>query len=498
MRRYTVLLFILFVLTLALRLHFAFSTPAYSSDEAYLTLRQVEHITATGLPLFRDELSYGGRTFIFNPLYYYILSLFNLFLPISIVGKVLPNIFISSIIFVVYFILHDTTKSQKVAFFGSAVATVIPVFYLETLNDISAYSLVIPVMLWVIYTFIKLRSDERYGLTCAFALAALSLLHPSSLVLVFAFGVYYIFLKVEGLSCSRAEHEVLIFGTFFIIFTQFFIYRKALFLHGLSLVWQNIPMQLLSHYFKDITLVQIIYQIGIIPVLYSVYIIYRYLFREKDFTINFYIAFAFAVSTLLYFKLIPIAPGLLFLGAILLLLFAQRFKLVIDYIRNSKFARWENMILLVLLASFLLTSLIPAVAIGQSTAKRSFSDDELQVFRWMREHLEEDATVLATPSEGHLITFLAGKKNVMDTAYLLINNINQRSKDIETIYSSFSETEALKALAKYDVGYIVQSEKAMRAYGINRGGIFSRNCLDIVFKNEKAKIFKVVCEVEEV
>ena len=77
------LLAFLFLSVLAIRLSIAFQTPYFSDDGSYLALRQIDEITSTGTPLYHDPLSYGGRLFIFPPLFHYILAVFNILLPLS-------------------------------------------------------------------------------------------------------------------------------------------------------------------------------------------------------------------------------------------------------------------------------------------------------------------------------------------------------------------------------------------------------------------------------
>ena len=72
-------LLIIFLVTFLLRLTLSFIIPNFTY-ESYFHLRQVEHITETGLPIYEDNLSYGGRTFQFLPFFHYLMSFFNLFL----------------------------------------------------------------------------------------------------------------------------------------------------------------------------------------------------------------------------------------------------------------------------------------------------------------------------------------------------------------------------------------------------------------------------------
>ena len=97
MKREHIILIIIFILTLSFRLYFAFQNPNFDY-ESYFSVRQVNQIIKTGLPLFRDSLSYGGRTFLFIPVFHYILAIFSSILTAGIALKLIPNLFASSIV----------------------------------------------------------------------------------------------------------------------------------------------------------------------------------------------------------------------------------------------------------------------------------------------------------------------------------------------------------------------------------------------------------------
>ena len=100
---------LIFSLVLGMRLYFAFQAP-YFSEDAYFNIRQVEHIRETGLPLFKDDLSYSGRNFLFQPFFQYILAFFNLFMPLNLVCKLLPNIFASCLFYYIPYCKGDNQK----------------------------------------------------------------------------------------------------------------------------------------------------------------------------------------------------------------------------------------------------------------------------------------------------------------------------------------------------------------------------------------------------
>ena len=79
---------------LSFRLFFAFSTETFDYD-AYLGIRQINEILETNSPVFNDPLSYGGRTLLFSPLFYYLMAFFSIIVPYAL--KIIPNIFLSKI-----------------------------------------------------------------------------------------------------------------------------------------------------------------------------------------------------------------------------------------------------------------------------------------------------------------------------------------------------------------------------------------------------------------
>ena len=88
MERYKKILILIFILTLSFRLYLAFQTPNYDYD-AYFNIKQIDEITNTGVPSFDDPLSYGGSTFVFSPVFHYLLAFFNLIFPSILVFKIL-------------------------------------------------------------------------------------------------------------------------------------------------------------------------------------------------------------------------------------------------------------------------------------------------------------------------------------------------------------------------------------------------------------------------
>ena len=145
---------ILFVLVLGSRLYISFQVPHFSDDKSYFHLEQVHNILDTGKPIFNSELSYSGTVNVFSPLFDYILALFAVFLPVVFVLKIIPNIFASSLVFIMFFLVLLIVKNYRTALFTAFVSGFIPIFFSRTVNSVSAYSLVIPLIFLQFYLFI--------------------------------------------------------------------------------------------------------------------------------------------------------------------------------------------------------------------------------------------------------------------------------------------------------------------------------------------------------
>ena len=495
-KHYYMLLGFIFIVTLGSRLYLAFQNENFE-PAGYSILRNVENIRHYGIPLFNDPLSYGGRYIIFPPLFHYFLAFFNLFMPINLVGKIIPNVCASSLVIIAFFISLEITKNRQAALFTALLSGFIPIFYSKTINTVSIYTLVIPLTFLALYFFMKITNDPQSVVPFIVVIALLRYTHASIVLFVFALLFYLILIYTENLKRIQPEIELILFITFVVIWSLFISYKQAFLMHGPLVVWQNIPQQILSAYFSDITLFQAIYEIGIIPIIFGVYVIYKYIFKEKNKSLYLLISFVIPIFILLWFKLIELIVGLMFLGVILVLLFGQFYKMFFTYIKKTKFSRYEWLFIVVLFISFLFTSVFPSIYYAQFENKSIVTKDEINALTWLRDNAENDSTVLATIPEGDLITYFAEKKNVADQNFLLIKDINQRYADIQTMYQSSLKTEVIRLLNQYEVNYIYFSDRAKEQYNIQQLAYLGDNsCFELVYANGP-NIYRSRCVIEE-
>jgi uncharacterized membrane protein len=312
---------------------------------------------------------------------------------------------------------------------------------------------------------------------------------------LFAIGLifYLIIVRIENVKQERSELEIILFTIFLIIWIQFMIFKNAFLQHGFSIIWQNIPLELLSLYFEKTNIIQAMVSIGFIPLFAGVYVTYRYFFKEKNKSIYLLISFALASSLLLWLKLVPLKIGLAFLGIVFVLLFSRYIIVLLEYIKKTKFQYLKTMFIL-FLAVFFLTSVMPSYYFTKQTLLHSPSSQEIEAFEWFSQNSEENSTVLGVLEQGSLITAVAKRKNVFDSNFLLIKDASARLKDVERMYSTQYETEAVELLSKYGIDYIVVSPSARYIYEI-KDLKYENPCLNIVY-DKNIKIYRSECRLE--
>lgn len=487
------LLLLIFLITFASRLYMAFQTEGFSDDSAYYIIRQVENVKEKWIPIYHDELSYSGRVYSTAPLYFYVLALFDVFLPYTF--KIIPNLFASLLVFIVFLIAREISKNDVVSLFTAFISGFIPVFF-STINNISPYTLATPLIFFMLFCLLKIGSDKRYVSYFIISSFILSLAHASAFLIILSSLVYLIFIKIESFPASKAEFELILFSTFLIIWVEFLFYKNAFLIHGPLLIWQNIPKSFLSLYFAEFNLLKAVSLIGIIPFIFGIYILYLSIFKEKNKEIYLLISFILPILLLLWLKLIKLNTGLIFLGILLSLMFAYFLKRFMVFLEKTKVASYKNYILILFIIVFIITSVIPSFIQASEEVKIAFSYKELNALKWMKENTKEDAVILATVGEGNLINQVSKRKNVFDTNFLLINGIDQRVKDVNLIFRTVLQTEAISLLNKYNINYIYFSDRARKGYGIKELVYVDDTCFDLVY-DDVVQIYYLKCRLEE-
>ncbi len=484
----------------ALRLWIAFSSEGLSTDDAYFHLRQIEHIRSTGLPLYDDPLSWGGRQYFFTPVFHYVVAAGSLIMPVGVAVKVVPNLLAVLLIPIIYCIVCRIAKNRGVALFTAVFSGFVPVWFGYTINTLSPITLAAPLLFFLIYALMRVQ-ESKWRYFYLVGLIVLSFTHPLAILFVLGLMFYLVLMLVERLKLERAELEIALFSVFFVLWSQFLLYKNFILAHGPAVIWQNIPPALLSLQFSNVTIISAIYQIGILPVVYGVFVVYRYLFRRKHKMTYFLIAFTLAAAVLLWFRLVPVRPGMMMLGMFLLVLFSKWVDFFLTYISTTRFHRLVPAFVVLLITTFVLTAMLPSWNAGWSAQKETPSSAETRAYEWIRSQMPADSTVIANADEGHKVAELAQRKNVIDSHFLLQHDSKQRLHDVNRIFSTVLGVEAAELMERYNANVILLSPESKERYKINTLKYVEKSkCFSQTFSEGGYEVFVKLsyCHVEVV
>jgi hypothetical protein len=452
------------VIVAGLRLWIAFSSPGLSGDDAYFNLRQIQHIHDTGLPLYDDPLSVGGRTLFFTPVFHYVVATATLVMPVDVAVKIIPNLLATALMVIIYCMVLRLSKQDGVALVTALFSAFVPVWFGHTISTLSPATLAVPLLFFVLYAWLRVN-EPRWRYLYLASLILFAFTHPITLLFVLGIILYLILVLVEKLNIERTELEIALFSVFFVLWSQFLLYKKFILAHGPSVIWQNIPPSLLSSLFADVTVLTAIYQIGILPVLYGVFVVYRYLFRRRHKMTYFFIAFTLAAGLLLWFRLIPVQLGLILLGMLLLVLFSKWIDFFWGTIPTTRFHRWKPLAVVMLITAIALTGVLPSLAEAWAVQRGTPSPAALHAYQWLHDNVPLEAAVVAAVTEGHRVTALAQRKNVIDSNFLLQRDAKQRLQDVTRVFSTTFGVEAIELLERYGATAILYSPEARKAFG---------------------------------
>ncbi len=444
---YKIVLVIIFLLTLAFRLYISFTNTSFSSDDSYFNLRVTNYIIDNKRPLIYDDLSYSGRTLVYPQAFNVFLAVFS-FIPSY--EKIIPALLISSIVFIVYLISKKISNNVKVSLFMALTAAFIPIEIKTNVNQISVYSLVIPIILLMILALLNLDQKRYFNLFVILSFL-LPLIHPISFLFAFSLLFYLILINTESINIDKSKKEAVAFSFFIILVINFFLYKSALIKYGTNIIWQSIPQNLFSVYFQTFNIIEILYLLGFIPLILGIIGIYSGIFRKKEESMILLGSFLLATLILVSLKLINLQIALLFISLPLLIASSKSLKDIYDYFTITKFDKLERYFDITLLVLIVIASIIPAIIIGLNLPNYN---QEINTFSWVRENSNKDSIILAPFEFGNILTYISERKNVLDDNFLLAPNSNERIEDIGIIYKTPFEVKGLELIKKYNINYI--------------------------------------------
>ncbi len=456
-----IILCFLFLFVLAFRLFFAFKVNHFNSDDAYFHLRQMNYFLENLSFMDYDNLSYGGR-FVFYPPFFHaamgILSLGSVFML-----KLIPELLFAFTTVIVYAIAKDISGNSYSALFAAGLSGFVPMLFSETLNNISIYSFVMPLLLLMLYSLDKLDRKKYMWIfvLCSFILP---LTHASALIFVVACFLYFLITAGGAILPSRVEKEGVLFSVLLIILLEFIIYKKAFLQFGAGMLKENVPSNILADSFRQLVPLDLFVGVGLLPLVLGAFGIYFALLRDKK-KIS-YILGAFTLSILLLasLRLLTISTSLLFLGISMSIFSSTGALRIYEYFSNFKLSFIKRSFAVLLVVLFLILSVSPSFLVAKTGAQ--IDSGKIREIDWLIRNTNKDDVVLADVSEGNLISAIAERKTVIDSNFVFAPNPNERAEDMRVVYTTVSEAIALKTLNKYGVDVVYLSDSTRRKYGI--------------------------------
>jgi len=486
MKLYELVLIVLLIGVLASKLYIVSLTenPAY---ESYYGMRQVESISSTGMPLIYDNLSYQGRTTFSNPLLYYVLSLFSLIIPAIILFKYGGVVLSLLALFLIYHISKKLYKKPWLSVILVAIASLNPTIFTTHINTVVSSSLFVILFLLIIHSFIQQKH------TYFIILIILATLTSSlSLIMVLGFIFYFILLKLESLRIKKSEFELLFFSAVFIIWFNLISYKKLFFTFGSQSIWENVPAELQSKIFAELSISAALNLIGIVPLVLGIYGIYSSLFEKRNRKILFIISFALSFAVLTWLGFLQVQEGLLYV-ILSFILVSGHSLLQIQSFFDKTVSPWISKLILALVIVISVISFSTIFIYQDIFISQAPSSDEIDAIQLLNKYVPADQTVIAHIQQGHMISALSHRKNFYDEYFILAPRSQQRYVDARSIFLSQSQAHVLSLLHNYDVKYIFISDLTKKEYPTTTSLFETSDCFDMVYSTKTTKVYKVQC-----
>jgi hypothetical protein len=317
---------------------------------------------------------------------------------------------------------------------------------------LSTLSLSIPILYLLLYLWTQAPKHLNWFLGIATFFIFLT---PLSLVFVATIAVYFILCAIDKLKLRPADFELGLLTIALTLWAHFLFYKDALLTHGLRIIWQNIPVELLGQYYSDTNIIAIIFSLGILTVPLGIYAIYKYAIQtpKKEDTLLFSLVIVSFIC--LWLKLLPLNTALTLLGITFAILLSHSLTSINEFVFSTKIKKYAGLSTIALVLILLLSTALPAYTLSKEEIITTITDNDFLALEALKHLSPKDARIIAPPKFGHYITGIANRSNVIDTEFLLQKEINQYYGDITKLYTTSSEIEALTIFEKYKATHLL-------------------------------------------
>jgi len=476
---------IVFFIVLSLRLIISFQA-TNMNKESYYSLDQAESILESGKSNMVNQLYDNSALPINN----YILSFFGIFINLEIAAKILINLFISLSIVIIYFIVNEITKDNKIGLFAGIFAAFIPLLFKNYVNTFNAAGLSILAFLFTLLFFIKSINNTKFIRHFIISLIVLIIITPLSAIFITAFVIYFLMLNAEKIKIRPSEIEIFLFSLILGGWIYIILYKDAIISKGLDFLL-HLPLA------STIPQANFLFLglIGIIPVLLGIIGIYfntiKRANRQLIFITSFVVINLFFILLKIIdqeFSLILISFGLIISSGIAL----KEFKEFLDR-SKSKLKSFYNIIIFIIIILFIISSVIPCITNAFVNTYHVPTNDDKIALEKLKNNSNPNSIVMTSVEDNYVVNYFADRKTILSSYDY---SEKQRLDDTNQFFELNINIQALRILTLYNADYVFISETALR--GINNKSLqkFEDTCYETVYKN-KARVYKVLCTLKQ-
>jgi hypothetical protein len=321
------------------------------------------------------------------------------------------------------------------------------------------------------------------------------MLSPLSLILIFGLLFNQILVKIDNLKINKKEIEIFIVSFLFYLWYYFIIYKNVFFESGFGIIKQNIPKNLIADYFVTPSPISILILIGTIPFIIGSFATYYVSNKEKMVNANILASTIIMMIIFSYLNLITLELAILVIGVLMTLISGVGVKLIIDYFIHSKIKHLK-LIVMIFIIMLVVPSIYSSLKIASVTMDNSYSDKDIRVFKWIKDNTEEQSVIIAPILDGHLLSYFGERKNIVDSNFLMFENIDQRIMDLRKIYINPFYIETIRlGFEKYGASYILVDDKARQKYNITDLKSYDESCFKIIYNDNETNdiIYQLIC-----
>ena len=354
--------------------------------------------------------------------------------------------------------------------------------------------MVIPAIFFSFYFLIRGGSKKDIAYFIAL-IAFASFISPIAIVAIPIIWLYILFLRIENLKEKGPLTELAIFSTFFILLIQFIFYKNAILVNGISVIWRNLPVEIMKYYFSNLNILNVIANIGILPFIFGLYEIYIFSFEKKERASALFISSAIILGIFLWLRLLPLQIGMILLGMSVTVISITSIEHFIEYFQKIKF-RHSAYITAITIVIFLVSAVVPSFYALSDSRTALPSKEDVDGFLWLKNETGESSVIIGGLKDGFAISAIAQRKNVIDSNFLAESDAEQRFEDVKTVYTTGYETNALKVLDKYNAKYIFFGKNTMNEFNATDLAFQDPKCFSKFFEEGETKIYKTWCNLE--